>query len=104
MQFQEGHSVMEQPSNLLQTVTRHLRATPDTPARENSSEYLPDGPVKEKAKTGDHNHQNESDEFQDAHKEVVCKCEDKRDDEHVYEDESCYCHGDYFLRVNDYIS
>ena len=28
---------------------------------------------------------------------------DERDDEHIHEDEGCYCHGDFYLRVNDYV-
>lgn len=80
-----------------------LRPTTHFPARKYASVYLPNQPMKEEAEISNDCQQDETDELQNAYKKVVSKCEDERDDEHIHEDESCYCHGDFYLRVNDYV-
>ena len=47
--------------------------------------------------------ENTSVDFLDEPMEKETEIDDERDDEHIHEDEGCYCHGDFYLRVNDYV-
>ena len=80
-----------------------LRPTIHFPARKYTPVYLPDEPMEKETEIDGYRHQNEADEFQDAYKKVVSEYDDERDDENIHEDEGCYCHGDFYLRVNDYV-
>ena len=62
-----------------------------------------DEPMEKETEIDDYRHQNKADEFQEAYKKVVSEYDDERDDEHIHEDEGCYCHSDFYLRVNDYV-
>lgn len=64
---------------------------------------FPDEPMEKETEIDDYRHQNKADEFQKAYKKVVSEYDDERDDEHIHEDEGCYCHDDFYLRVNDYV-
>ena len=79
--------MMECPSYKPKTKMNRLIPAHPFPTGENTSVDFLDEPMEKETEIDDYRHQNN----------------DERDDEHIHEDEGCYCHGDFYLRVNDYV-